>query len=150
MATTKWAIEYEHPASEAFKLNHPETEVFCENCNVILRFVRHSCKIWSSIRTPLVLGVLVSSLDVFVHHRKMLQIHLSPGFMNRCIMEKGGDSEDCLSTPEAQEMASVLPEEKKRLLPKQGEVDFINGGPPCQVLHAPALSNWYWVIVARL
>lgn len=86
VATTKWAIEYEHPAAEAFKLNHPETEVFSENCNVILR----------------------------------------------CIMERGGDSEDCQSTPEAEEMASVLPEEKKRLLPKQGEVDFINGGPPCQ------------------
>lgn len=36
-ALTKWAIEYEHPAAEAFKLNHPEAEVFCENCNVILR-----------------------------------------------------------------------------------------------------------------
>ena len=36
-AMTKWAIEYEHPAAEAFKLNHPEAEVFCENCNVILR-----------------------------------------------------------------------------------------------------------------
>jgi DNA (cytosine-5)-methyltransferase 1 len=36
-AMTKWAIEYEHPAAEAFKLNHPEADVFCENCNVILR-----------------------------------------------------------------------------------------------------------------
>jgi len=70
-------------------------------------------------------------------------------FMNRCIMEKGGDSDDCLSTPEAEEMASVLAEEKKRLLPKQGEVDFINGGPPCQVLDAPALSNWYQIILTR-
>ncbi|XP_059064821.1 DNA (cytosine-5)-methyltransferase 1B-like [Cryptomeria japonica] len=33
---TKWAIEYEEPAAEAFKLNHPEAEVFCQNCNVIL------------------------------------------------------------------------------------------------------------------
>ncbi|XP_024387799.1 DNA (cytosine-5)-methyltransferase 1A isoform X2 [Physcomitrium patens] len=86
VATTKWAIEYEHPASEAFNLNHPETNVFCENCNVILR----------------------------------------------CIMERGGDSDECLSTPDAQEMASALSDEKKKLLPAQGEVDFINGGPPCQ------------------
>lgn len=53
--------------------------------------------------------------------------------MNRCIMERGGDSDECLSTPDAQEMASALSDEKKKLLPAQGEVDFINGGPPCQV-----------------
>lgn len=35
---TKWAIEYEHPAAEAFKLNHPHAHVFCHNCNVILRY----------------------------------------------------------------------------------------------------------------
>ncbi|KAG0622398.1 hypothetical protein M758_3G094700 [Ceratodon purpureus] len=86
VATTKWAIEYESPAADAFKLNHPETEVFCENCNVILR----------------------------------------------SIMEQGGDADDCQSTPEAEQMASAFGDEKKKLLPKQGEVDFINGGPPCQ------------------
>lgn len=37
VSVTKWAIEYESPAADAFKLNHPNTEVFCENCNVILR-----------------------------------------------------------------------------------------------------------------
>lgn len=37
VTTTKWAIEYEQPAAEAFKLNHPDAEVFCENCNVVLR-----------------------------------------------------------------------------------------------------------------
>lgn len=35
-AVCKWAIEYEHPAAEAFKLNHPEATVMCDNCNVIL------------------------------------------------------------------------------------------------------------------
>lgn len=49
-------------------------------------------------------------------------------------MDRGGDSDDCLSTPEAEEMATKLSIEKKNALPKQGEVDFINGGPPCQVL----------------
>lgn len=83
---TKWAIEYEHPAAEAFKLNHPQAEVFCENCNVILR----------------------------------------------CIMEKGGDLDDCLSTPEAEELSLQLSEDKKNKLPMPGEVDFISGGPPCQ------------------
>lgn len=34
---TKWAIEYEEPAGEAFKLNHPEALMFVNNCNVILR-----------------------------------------------------------------------------------------------------------------
>lgn len=86
VALTKWAIEYEHPAAEAFKLNHPEAEVFCENCNVILR----------------------------------------------CIMEKGGDLEDCMSTPEAEQLSLKLSEEQKRKLPIPGEVDLIVGGPPCQ------------------
>eukprot|EP00891_Asterochloris_glomerata_P001829 jgi/Astpho2/1829/fgenesh1_pm.00038_%23_4_t len=35
-AICKWAVEYEHPAAEAFKLNHPEALVMCNNCNVIL------------------------------------------------------------------------------------------------------------------
>lgn len=35
---TKWAIEYEEPAGEAFKLNHPGASVFIDNCNVILRY----------------------------------------------------------------------------------------------------------------
>ena len=48
-------------------------------------------------------------------------------------MEQGGDADDCLSTPEAEQMASVLGDEKRKLLPRHGEVDFINGGPPCQV-----------------
>lgn len=61
-------------------------------------------------------------------------------------MEKGGDVNDCISTPEAEEMAIALAEEKKRLLPKQGEVDFINGGPPCQVL-AP---SGYWIVFILL
>uniref|UniRef100_A0A383WCP9 Cytosine-specific methyltransferase n=1 Tax=Tetradesmus obliquus TaxID=3088 RepID=A0A383WCP9_TETOB len=36
VADTKWAIEYEQPAADAFKLNNPEAAVFCNNCNVIL------------------------------------------------------------------------------------------------------------------
>lgn len=35
-AYTKWAIEYESPAAEAFKLNNPHAAVFCNNCNVLL------------------------------------------------------------------------------------------------------------------
>lgn len=37
VSSTKWAIEYEEPAGDAFKLNHPESLVFIKNCNVILR-----------------------------------------------------------------------------------------------------------------
>jgi len=40
-AVCKWAIEYEHPAAEAFKLNHPEAHVMCNNCNVILTAAMH-------------------------------------------------------------------------------------------------------------
>ena len=32
----KWAIEYEPPAAEAYKLNNPAATVFADNCNVIL------------------------------------------------------------------------------------------------------------------
>ncbi|XP_074575215.1 DNA (cytosine-5)-methyltransferase 1B-like [Curcuma longa] len=83
---TKWAIEYEEPAGEAFRYNHPEALMFVDNCNVILR----------------------------------------------AIMEKYGDADDCISTSEAADLAASLDEEKLKNLPKPGEVDFINGGPPCQ------------------
>lgn len=48
-------------------------------------------------------------------------------------MEIGGDSDDCVSTPEADELSLKFDKEKKLHLPKPGEVDFISGGPPCQV-----------------
>nr|XP_009408799.2 PREDICTED: DNA (cytosine-5)-methyltransferase 1B-like [Musa acuminata subsp. malaccensis] len=83
---TKWAIEYEQPAGEAFSVNHPEALVFIDNCNVILR----------------------------------------------AIMERCGDADDCNSTPEAAELAAAFDDEKIKNLPVPGEVDFINGGPPCQ------------------
>ncbi|PIA45611.1 hypothetical protein AQUCO_01600078v1 [Aquilegia coerulea] len=83
---TKWAIEYEEPAGEAFNLNHPDALMFVDNCNVILR----------------------------------------------AIMEKCGDEDDCISTPEASVLASKLGEGKIKNLPMPGQVDFINGGPPCQ------------------
>lgn len=86
ISTTKWAIEYEEPAADAFKLNHPESLMFVNNCNVILR----------------------------------------------AIMQKCGDIDDCISTPEAAELAASLDEKEKSNLPLPGQVDFINGGPPCQ------------------
>ncbi|EOA28898.1 hypothetical protein CARUB_v10025150mg [Capsella rubella] len=86
VSNTKWAIEYEEPAGQAFKQNHPEATVFVDNCNVILR----------------------------------------------AIMEKCGDVDDCISTSEATERAAKLDENQKSTLPVPGQVDFINGGPPCQ------------------
>ncbi|OVA11624.1 Bromo adjacent homology (BAH) domain [Macleaya cordata] len=86
VSCTKWAIEYEEPAGEAFKLNHPDSLMFVDNCNVILR----------------------------------------------AIMEKCGDLDDCISTPEAADLAAKLADEKISNLPLPGQVDFINGGPPCQ------------------
>ncbi|KAJ1379466.1 S-adenosyl-L-methionine-dependent methyltransferase [Sesbania bispinosa] len=82
----KWAIEYEEPAAEAFKANHPEALVFVNNCNVILR----------------------------------------------AVMEKCGDTDDCISTSEAADLATLLDEKEMESLPMPGQVDFINGGPPCQ------------------
>ncbi|CAE6197703.1 unnamed protein product [Arabidopsis arenosa] len=40
---TKWAIEYEEPAGQAFKRNHPDATVFVDNCNVILRAIMEKC-----------------------------------------------------------------------------------------------------------
>jgi DNA (cytosine-5)-methyltransferase 1 len=69
-------------------------------------------------------------------------------------MERGGDLNDCLSTPEAGEMALNISDEKKQALPKPGEVDFINGGPPCQVfcscLNASLRSPVYYVILFKV
>ncbi|KAI3454558.1 hypothetical protein Pfo_011221 [Paulownia fortunei] len=39
VSKTKWAIEYNEAAAEAFKLNHPESLVFINNCNVIPRLL---------------------------------------------------------------------------------------------------------------
>ncbi|XP_031126825.1 DNA (cytosine-5)-methyltransferase 1A-like [Ipomoea triloba] len=38
-AVTKWAIESDQKASEAFKLNHPHAFTVVQNCNVVLRDV---------------------------------------------------------------------------------------------------------------
>ena len=35
-AFTRWAIEYEVPAADAFKENYPYAHMFCNNCNVLL------------------------------------------------------------------------------------------------------------------
>ncbi|XP_078430166.1 DNA (cytosine-5)-methyltransferase 1B-like [Wolffia australiana] len=86
VSRTKWAIEYEEPAGEAFSLNHPRAKMFVNNCNVILK----------------------------------------------AIMEKCGEGDDCISTSEAGELAAKLSQEELNSLPLPGEVDFINGGPPCQ------------------
>ncbi|KAK3183307.1 hypothetical protein Dsin_030593 [Dipteronia sinensis] len=86
VSLTKWAIEYEEPAGEAFKLNHPEALMFVNNCNVILRAIMSAC----------------------------------------------GDVDDCISTPEAAELAEKFDEKEINNLPRPGQVDFINGGPPCQ------------------
>ncbi|KAK1564400.1 hypothetical protein Q3G72_002431 [Acer saccharum] len=66
VSLTKWAIEYEELAGEAFKLNHPEALMFVNNCNVILRAMMSAC----------------------------------------------GDVDDCISTPEAAELAAASPEEQ--------------------------------------
>ena len=50
-------------------------------------------------------------------------------------MDKFGDADDCVSTPEAAEQAAKLAEENIKNLPVPGEVEFINGGPPCQVYY---------------
>lgn len=86
VSLTKWAIEYEETAGEAFNLNHPEALMFINNCNVILRAIMSAC----------------------------------------------GDGDDCISTSEAGKFVEKLNEKVINSLPRPGQVEFINGGPPCQ------------------
>ncbi|KAL7213906.1 hypothetical protein ACSBR1_026353 [Camellia fascicularis] len=51
--------------------------------------------------------------------------------LNLAIMTTCGDGDDCISTPEAAELAAKLDEKEINNLPRPGQVDFINGGPPC-------------------
>ncbi|GFR46091.1 hypothetical protein Agub_g7558 [Astrephomene gubernaculifera] len=37
VADSKWAIEYDSEAAEAFRINNPAARVFCNNCNVLLQ-----------------------------------------------------------------------------------------------------------------
>ena len=39
VAKSCWAIEFEQPAAQAFRLNNPETTVFTDDCNTILKLV---------------------------------------------------------------------------------------------------------------
>lgn len=64
-------------------------------------------------------------------------------------MEKCGDIDECISTAEAAELASKLDDKDLNSLPLPGQVDFINGGPPCQVCIFPLLPiillKFHWV-----
>lgn len=39
MAESRWAIEKEEPAAQAFRLNNPGCTVFTDDCNLLLRLV---------------------------------------------------------------------------------------------------------------
>ena len=56
-------------------------------------------------------------------------------------MEKCGDADDCISTSDAAELAAKLDEQEINNLPMPGQVDFINGGPPCQVCTFVGILN---------
>lgn len=62
-------------------------------------------------------------------------------------MEKCGDADDCISTSEAAELAAALSEKEINDLPLPGQVDFINGGPPCQVCADVCFFSSYRVSV---
>jgi DNA (cytosine-5)-methyltransferase 1 len=94
-AHTRWAVEYESPAADAFRLNYPEAATFCNNCNVLLH----------------------------------------------AAMAKAGAVDDCEASPEAAIESAALPTADVEALPRPGEVDFICGGPPCQVRGAAAVLD---------
>ena len=65
----------------------------------------------------------------------------------RAIMSACGDADDCISTSEAADLAAKLDERVINNLPRPGEVEFINGGPPCQV---PRASVLYFTAIISL
>lgn len=36
VAVSKWGVEYDAAAADAFQKNNPDAKVFCNNCNVLL------------------------------------------------------------------------------------------------------------------
>ena len=65
-------------------------------------------------------------------------------------MGKCGDADDCISTSEATDLAASLDEKAINDLPMPGQVDFINGGPPCQVCRdfwPYSLDSWVWSLM---
>lgn len=53
IADSKWAIEKEEPAAQAFRLNNPGCTVFTDDCNELLKLVMEVWNIehWSDIGT---------------------------------------------------------------------------------------------------
>lgn len=56
-------------------------------------------------------------------------------------MKACGDADDCISTSEAIELAEKLDDKEINNLPRPGQVEFINGGPPCQVWLTSSISD---------
>ena len=62
--------------------------------------------------------------------------------LNRAIKSACGDEDDCVSTSEAVELAEKHDKKDIHNLPPPGQVDFIIGGPPCQVQGASDLLTY--------
>ncbi|KAL7223862.1 hypothetical protein ACSBR1_025342 [Camellia fascicularis] len=67
-----------------------------------------------------------------LNHPDALMIVNNCNVILRAIMTACGDENDCISTPEAAELAAKLDKKEINNLPRPGQVDFINRGHPCQ------------------
>ncbi|KAF8404029.1 hypothetical protein HHK36_008905 [Tetracentron sinense] len=67
-----------------------------------------------------------------LNHPHSMTFNYNCNVILRAIMEACGDADDCISTSEDVELAARLGEDEINNLPMPGQVDFINGGPPCQ------------------
>lgn len=86
-AITKWAIEYEKPAADAFQDNNPDAVVYNSNCNVVLH----------------------------------------------AAMAKAAMADQCEASEAAIAESQAFDPQLLASIPLPGEVEFICGGPPCQV-----------------
>lgn len=80
MADTRWAVEYESPAAQAFQKNNPNAKVFCNNCNVLLRVREHGDTTKTRPSTDFLLSPLCSNSIVLA---STLVGHLV-GYMHTC------------------------------------------------------------------
>ena len=49
---SRWAIEIEDPAAQAYRLNNPGSTVFSDDCNLLLRLVMDVCSVILNFLSP--------------------------------------------------------------------------------------------------
>lgn len=162
VAETKWAIEYDQAAADAFALNNPDAKVFCNNCNVLLRvrggggggvwWCPASASVAEKMRQPS-LG-LTHTHPVCKHLTSSLThtyTPMSPTHMHpQAAMAKAGLLEDCDACEDCMTQAAALTPEYLEGLPLPGEVNgccwqWWMGGPLSGCIEVQSQEGCRWM-----